>query len=84
LPARIEAASLMSILRSERASGNARTVRNIFEECLARQAARLAAHGRKEVDVRMLEVTDIPKIEELETLFASMAPRIRSAAAKES
>lgn len=79
LPARVEAAALMNVLRSERASGNARTVRNIFEECLARQAARLAAQGRKEVDVRMLEMSDVPKIEELDTLFASMAPRTRSA-----
>jgi AAA+ superfamily predicted ATPase len=80
LAARIEAAALMHILTSEGASGNARTVRNIFEECLARQAARLAEHGRKKVDVRMLESADIPQMEELETMFASMAPRTKSVA----
>ncbi|HTK84934.1 MAG TPA: AAA family ATPase [Patescibacteria group bacterium] len=79
LPARIEAAALMNTLKSGAASGNARTVRNVFEECLARQAARLAVHGRKKVDVRMLEAGDVPKIDELETLFASMAPRAKSA-----
>ena len=37
-----------------------RTVRNIFEECLARQAERLAKRESK-VDVTIFEKEDIPK-----------------------
>jgi stage V sporulation protein K len=65
LGAMIEAAALMNALQTGKGFGNARTVRNIFEECLARQAGRLAARGKIKVDVRVLEVQDIPKAEEL-------------------
>jgi len=41
--------------------GNGRTVRNIFEECLSRQAERLAAPQRKKVDVTIFEKEDIPE-----------------------
>jgi stage V sporulation protein K len=40
--------------------GNGRTVRNIFEECLAKQAERLAGSGGKKVDVTIFEKEDIP------------------------
>jgi stage V sporulation protein K len=45
--------------------GNGRTVRNIFEECLARMANRLAARGIDKVDISMLEGSDIPKAGEM-------------------
>jgi type IV secretory pathway TraG/TraD family ATPase VirD4 len=40
--------------------GNGRTVRNIFEEILARQAQRLAESRGRKVDVTMFEKEDIP------------------------
>jgi hypothetical protein len=40
--------------------GNGRTVRNIFKECVARQAQRLS-DGHKPIDVTVLEAADIPK-----------------------
>jgi hypothetical protein len=55
------AGRLMESLETGRKGfGNGRTVRNIFEECLARQADRLATKGGK-VDVTMFEEEDIPK-----------------------
>jgi stage V sporulation protein K len=45
--------------------GNGRTVRNIFEECLARQAERLAGSGGKKVDVTIFEKEDIPAKDEM-------------------
>ena len=41
--------------------GNGRTVRNIFEEILARQAERLAGSRGKKVDVTIFEKEDIPE-----------------------
>jgi stage V sporulation protein K len=38
--------------------GNGRTVRNIFEECWARQGLRYAANNR--IDITMFEKSDIP------------------------
>jgi len=59
--AQIAVQTLMGSLDTERkGSGNARTVRNIFDECLKRQAGRLA-RGRDKVDVTMFEGEDIPK-----------------------
>lgn len=55
------AGKLMESLETGRKGfGNGRTVRNIFEECLSRQADRLASRGVK-VDVTMFEEEDIPK-----------------------
>ena len=45
--------------------GNGRTVRNIFEEILARQAGRLAATDGRKVDVTIFEKEDIPKKDEI-------------------
>ena len=44
--------------------GNGRTVRNIFEECVARQAERLASKAGK-VDVTIFEPEDIPEAGEM-------------------
>ena len=41
--------------------GNGRTVRNLFEEILGRQAERLAATDGRKVDVTIFEKEDIPK-----------------------
>jgi stage V sporulation protein K len=41
--------------------GNGRTVRNVFQECLARQARRLRLKGSSRVDLTMFEVEDIPR-----------------------
>ena len=45
--------------------GNGRTVRNIFEECLARQANRSAESHGKTVDVTIFEKEDIPAKEDI-------------------
>ena len=45
--------------------GNARTVRNIFEKCLARQAKRLARKGSSRVDITVFEKEDIPEASEI-------------------
>jgi len=45
--------------------GNGRTVRNIFEEILARQADRLAGTDGRKVDVTIFEKEDIPKKDEM-------------------
>jgi hypothetical protein len=56
------ASSLMESLDTgKKGFGNGRTVRNIFEECLARQAQRLAGAGGKRVDVTIFEKEDIPE-----------------------
>ena len=54
-------ANLMESLdRGKKGFGNGRTVRNIFEECVARQANRYVdSNGR--IDVSMFEEPDIPK-----------------------
>jgi hypothetical protein len=62
LDAQIAASNLMESLDAgTEGFGNGRTVRNIFEECLARQGARLARANGKRVDVTVFENTDIPK-----------------------
>jgi type IV secretory pathway TraG/TraD family ATPase VirD4 len=45
--------------------GNGRTVRNIFEECLARQANRLSSMSGRRFDVTVFEKDDIPKVGEM-------------------
>ena len=63
--AQIAVANLMESLEiGKKGFGNGRTVRNIFEACLARQAVRLSAKGRK-VDVTVFELDDIPKAGEM-------------------
>ncbi len=61
--ARVKAQSLLKGLR-ERAGvsfGNARDVRNVFENCISRQAARLSALASfNKTDVTMLEEQDVP------------------------
>lgn len=65
LDAQIAIAHLMESLDTgKKGFGNGRTVRNIFEECLARQAGRLSAKGKK-VDVTVFEAEDIPKAGEM-------------------
>jgi stage V sporulation protein K len=60
----VAASWLMESLESgKRGFGNGRTVRNIFEECVVRQAERLAVNGSR-VDVTIFEKEDIPKKEE--------------------
>jgi stage V sporulation protein K len=55
------ASTLMESLDTgKKGFGNGRTVRNIFEECLARQAERLAGAGARKVDVTIFEKEDIP------------------------
>jgi len=53
-----------SLETGKKGFGNGRTVRNVFDECLARQAARLVAKGNK-VDLTMFEKEDIPKVGEM-------------------
>ena len=66
--AMIAVSSLMESLEtSKKGFGNGRTVRSIFEDCLARQGERLVAaraHGEK-VDVTIFEKDDIPKVGEM-------------------
>jgi Cdc6-like AAA superfamily ATPase len=65
LDAQIAIANLMESLDTgKKGFGNGRTVRNIFEECVARQAQRLS-DGRKRVDVTVFEASDIPKVGEM-------------------
>jgi ATP-dependent Clp protease ATP-binding subunit ClpA len=46
--------------------GNGRTVRNIFEECVARQALRLASRGQYgAVALTMIEADDVPEANDL-------------------
>jgi SpoVK/Ycf46/Vps4 family AAA+-type ATPase len=61
LDAQTALATLMESLdRGRKGFGNGRTVRNIFEECVTRQANRLAG-CREPTDVTMFEESDIPK-----------------------
>jgi stage V sporulation protein K len=63
--AQIAVANLMKSLEiGKRGFGNARIVRKIFQECLARQADRLSAKGSK-IDVTVFEKEDIPKVGEM-------------------
>jgi SpoVK/Ycf46/Vps4 family AAA+-type ATPase len=54
-----------SLDRGSKGFGNGRTVRNIFEECVTRQANRLAESGGR-IDVATLEGSDIPKPGEMD------------------
>jgi stage V sporulation protein K len=54
-----------SLDRSKKNFGNGRTVRNIFEECLARQGDRLV-QSNGQIDVTIFEEADIPKPGEME------------------
>ncbi len=65
LDAQMAISDLMASLETgKKGFGNGRTVRNIFDECLARQGARLAEKGKK-VDLTMFEKEDIPKVGEM-------------------
>jgi type IV secretory pathway TraG/TraD family ATPase VirD4 len=65
LDAQIAISELMESLEiGKKGFGNGRTVRNIFDECLGRQAARLVSKGDK-VDLTMFEKDDIPKVGEM-------------------
>ena len=64
MDATVALAGLMAGAERGRGFGNGRMVRNVFEECVARQANRLAAAGGK-VDVTVFEASDIPTLEEL-------------------
>ena len=56
----IAASYLMESLDTgKKGFGNGRTVRNIFQQCLARQGARL--RGKSRVDISVFEASDIPK-----------------------
>ncbi|MGB9069396.1 MAG: AAA family ATPase, partial [Candidatus Acidiferrales bacterium] len=62
LDAQIALGSLMESLKTgTKGFGNGRTVRNIFRDCLGRQAKRFREKGRRAVDVTVFEAADIPK-----------------------
>jgi type IV secretory pathway TraG/TraD family ATPase VirD4 len=61
MDAQVAVAALMeSLERGRKGFGNGRAVRNIFQECLSRQAARLSLRGAR-VDVTLFEAEDIPR-----------------------
>ncbi len=61
MDAMLKAAGLLMTIDPKHGFGNGRAVRNIFEECIARQAQRLAERGRYgTVDLTMIEEDDIP------------------------
>ena len=61
MDAQIAVAKLMESLGvRKKGFGNGRTVRNIFEECVIRQAGRLDRKGSAAVDISMFEREDIP------------------------
>jgi type IV secretory pathway TraG/TraD family ATPase VirD4 len=65
LDAQIAISNLMASLETgKKGFGNGRTVRNVFDECLARQGARLFEKGNR-VDLTMFEKEDIPKVGEM-------------------
>jgi SpoVK/Ycf46/Vps4 family AAA+-type ATPase len=46
--------------------GNGRAVRNLFDECMARQALRLDERGQYgDVDLTMIEADDVPPLEDM-------------------
>jgi len=62
LDAQIAVMNLMESLETgTKGFGNGRTVRNIFRDCLGRQARRFREKGRRAVDVTVFEAADIPK-----------------------
>jgi len=70
MDAMVKATGLMMSLRRGRGFGNGRAVRNIFEECLARQAQRLAQREKiGSIDVRTVDAADIPGKDELPRLL---------------
>jgi stage V sporulation protein K len=60
----VKVAALMASLERGEHFGNARAVRNIFDECVARLAGRWGKYGRK-VDMSIFEADDIPTKEEI-------------------
>jgi AAA+ superfamily predicted ATPase len=61
--AMVRVSELIAHLDRGKGFGNGRTMRNLFEECFALQAARLAARGRYgKQDLTMLEADDIPAL----------------------
>jgi type IV secretory pathway TraG/TraD family ATPase VirD4 len=62
MDAMLKAADTLMGLDHGKNFGNGRTIRNMFEECLARQANRLADRGQYgAVDLAMIEAADIPE-----------------------
>jgi|SRR6202011_163706 len=58
--------ALMASLERGRGFGNGRVARNIFEECISLQAARLAQRGRYgKMELSTLEAADIPEKKDL-------------------
>jgi stage V sporulation protein K len=56
-----KAAAYFGSIERGKGFGNGRVARNVFEECIARQAARLAERGQYgKVDMATLEAADIP------------------------
>jgi stage V sporulation protein K len=69
LKAKFRLYGLFGQLERGKGFGNGRVVRNIFEECVARQANRLAARGRYlKKELTTLEEEDIPAQEDLKRL----------------
>jgi stage V sporulation protein K len=62
----VKVTALMAALKKGGRFGNARTVRNMVDKCVARQARRVTRAGRGKVDLSLFEAEDIPAIEELE------------------
>jgi Cdc6-like AAA superfamily ATPase len=61
-----KAAEVMMKIDHAQSPGNGRAVRNLFEECVARQALRLAERGQYgAVDLTMIEADDVPELEEM-------------------
>lgn len=64
---------VMTGLERGKGFGNGRVVRNIFEDCLARQANRLAARGKYgKQDMTMIEVDDLPDPDPKEPLVVRL------------
>jgi type IV secretory pathway TraG/TraD family ATPase VirD4/predicted AAA+ superfamily ATPase len=61
-----KAAEVMMKMDHAQNPGNGRAVRNLFEECVARQALRLAERGQYgAVYLTMIEADDVPALEEM-------------------
>jgi type IV secretory pathway TraG/TraD family ATPase VirD4 len=61
-----KAAEVMMKIDQSKGFGNGRAVRNIFEECVARQALRLNERGQYgAVALTMIEAGDVPNLEDL-------------------
>ena len=61
-----KAAAVMMKIDHAQNPGNGRAVRNLFEECVARQALRLSERGQYgTVDLTMIEANDVPELEDM-------------------